>query len=90
MTKIEVLYLLATAGFTSLFAAFLLLLAYKVGLVEWLQVHGSDKISKMAHCDFCMSWWLCVLMTIIVLSVMPEVYLLAVPFIATPMTRHWL
>lgn len=90
MTEIEVLRLLAVAGFTSLLAAFLLLLAYKVGIVEWMQVHGSEKISKMAHCDFCMSWWLCVLLTIAIIAVTDDIYLLAVPFIATPLTRHWI
>lgn len=86
----EIITLLAVACFVSLFATFLLLLAYKVGLVEWMQVHGSNMISKMAHCDFCMSWWLCVLVTIVVISVMQEPYLLSVPFIATPLTRHLL
>ena len=90
MENIEILRLLAVAGFTSLFASFLLLLAYKVGLVEWMQVHGSELVSKMAHCDFCTSWWLCVLLTIMILAVTGELYFFVVPFIATPLTRHWL
>lgn len=90
MENIELLRLLAVVGFVSLFAAFLVLLAHKVGLVEWMQVHGSDLVSKMAHCDFCMSWWCCVLLTVMVMAVTGEVYLAAVPFIATPLTRYWL
>ena len=38
----------------ALWVAFVLLLAYKVGIVEWMQVHGNELVSKMAHCDFCM------------------------------------
>ena len=42
----------------SLVSAFLLLLATKVGIVEYLQTHGDSCISKMAQCYFCMSFWM--------------------------------
>lgn len=90
MDNVVLLEVLALSGFMSMVAAFMLLLAYKVGIVEWLQVHGNEMVSKMAHCDFCMSWWLCVLLTAIVIVFVCEPYVLAVPFIATPLTRHWL
>ena len=38
-------------------AAFVILLAKKLGIIEWMQVHGSEFISKMASCDFCLSFW---------------------------------
>ena len=90
MNKMQVLEMLTTSGFVSLFSAFLLLLAYKWGIVEWMQVHGNDTISKRAHCDFCMSWWLCLLLTLVVAPFIGEWWLLAVPVIATPLSRHWL
>ena len=86
----EMVYMFLVAAFVSFFAVFLLLLAYKWKLVEWLQVHGSERIAEMAHCDFCMSWWLCVLLTVIVSPFFCQPWLLAVPFIATPITRHLL
>lgn len=84
------LEIVLTAGFVSLFAAFLLLLAKKVGIVEWMQVHGGRWVSAIANCDFCMSWWLSVIMTAIVAPFICEAWLLAIPFISTPLTRHWL
>ncbi len=71
-------------------AAFLLLLAYKLGIVEWLQVHGDVVVSKMAHCDLCMSWWLSVVITILLVVIMDNVALLCVPFVSTPIARRLL
>jgi hypothetical protein len=41
----------------SMVAAFFILLAKKLGIVEWMQIHGDKFISQMASCDFCMSFW---------------------------------
>ena len=41
----------------ALVAAFVILLAKKLGIIEWMQVHGSEFISKMVSCDFCLSFW---------------------------------
>lgn len=41
----------------ALVAAFVILLAKKVGIIEWMQVHGDRFISQMASCDFCLSFW---------------------------------
>lgn len=71
-------------------AAFLLLLAYKLGIVEWLQVHGDVVVSKMAQCNFCMSWWLSVVITILLAVIMDNVALLCVPFISTTIARRLL
>ena len=43
--------------FVALISAFMILLAAKLGIIEWLQVHGDKYISKMAQCYFCMSFW---------------------------------
>lgn len=41
----------------SLVAAYIILLAMKLGIIEWLQIHGDKYISEMAKCHFCMSFW---------------------------------
>ena len=74
----------------AMIAAFLLLLAHKWGIVEYLQVHGNDFISKMAQCDFCMSWWLCVFLTVLVIRYTCDYHILLIPFIATPLARRML
>ena len=37
----------------------LLVIATKWGIVDWLQIHAiNDTMYKLASCYFCMSWWL--------------------------------
>ena len=74
----------------ALLAAFMVLLAYKWGVVEYLQVHGNEFISKMAHCEFCLSWWCCVFLSVVIIHHTGNFYLLLVPFMATPITRRLL
>ena len=69
---------------------FLLLLAHKVGLVEYLQVHGDKIISKMAQCDFCMSWWLSVIMMVAVVWVTADIHLMIIPLLSTSIARMML
>lgn len=85
---ISVFFIVSYAFMVAFAAAFLLLLCYKWGVVEWLQVHGSDKVSKMAHCDFCMSWWLCVILSAFLIGASGDAMLLIVPVLATPLTRR--
>ena len=82
--------ILVYAVMVALWVTFLLLLAYKVGIIEWMQVHGGKFISKMAQCDFCMSWWLSVIITLVVLCFTCNVMLLVVPFLSTPIARRLL
>lgn len=87
---IELMYFVLLAGIVAMLANFFLLLAYKTGFVEWMQVHGSNLISKMAHCDFCMSWWLCVLITFMVVFYTHDFTMVFLPFVATPIARRLL
>ena len=82
------IYVLASAFVVAYWAAFILLFSYKLGFVEWMQVHGGSFISKMAHCDFCMCWWLCLILTLIIVSITGDITQLCVPFIATPIARR--
>ena len=68
-------------------SAFTLLLLVKWKVIEWMQVHGNDFLSKMANCDFCLSWWVNVILSIILFAVTLDVTVLAVPFCATMLTR---
>lgn len=68
-------------------SAFTLLLLVKWKVIEWMQVHGNDFLSKMANCDFCLSWWVNVLLSVILLAVTLDVTVLVVPFCSTMLTR---
>lgn len=71
----------------ALLAAFLLLAAYKTGIVEYLQVHGNKLVAEMAHCDFCMCWWLSLAVSIVFLLVTLDCVCLGIPFLSTPLAR---
>lgn len=79
-------YLFVTAA-VALAAAFALLLLKKWGIIEWLQVHGNDLISKMANCDFCLSWWMCLVVATVAAILAQDPLRILTAIMATPLTR---
>ena len=71
----------------ALTAAFGLLLFYKLGIIERLQVKGSRLIAGWASCLFCQAFWACVFVTVFVLVYDFQAVYFAVPVLATPVTR---
>ena len=70
-------------------AAFFLGLANKWGWLEWLQVHApSDMICRLFSCKFCCSWWMNVIISIILCVVTGNWWLAAIPVFATPITKE--
>lgn len=75
---------------TACLATFFLLLAYKWGVIEWLQVHGNEFVSQLANCTFCLSWWTCLAVSLIFIIESRDITFLFIPVIATPITRKML
>lgn len=73
----------------ALVAAFILTLLYKWEVVEYIQVRGCRLLSKMAHCNFCLSWWTCVVVvaTLVALDKMELFNGILVAVCATPITK---
>lgn len=71
----------------ALVAAFVLTLLRKWGVIEWVQVHGNDFFAKMFNCDFCLSWWACVMICLFALVVTGNPLYFVVPFCSTIITR---
>lgn len=78
------------AVITALVATFFLLLAYKWGVIEWLQVHGNEFVSQLANCTFCLSWWTCLAVSLIFIIESRDITFLFIPVVATPITRKML
>lgn len=74
----------------ALVAAFGLTLLRKWGVVEWVQVHGNDFFNKMFRCDFCLSWWASVVLSVFFAICSGNPWLLLVPFCSTMITRKLL
>jgi len=69
-------------------ATFILLFIQKIGVREWVQIHGPKLISKLFNCDFCLSFWICVVLSIIFYTfVCKEIEVVLYPFLATPLVR---
>lgn len=71
----------------ALLAAFEITLLRKWGVIEWVQVHGNKFFSKMFNCDFCLSWWACVLICIFAFAVTLNPMFVSVPVFSTMITR---
>jgi hypothetical protein len=74
----------------ALASAFVLTLAYKLGVIEWMQVHGDKIISQMANCDFCLSFWSNVIVCMVVMLVVDDVTIGLAPVFSTMITRKLL
>lgn len=68
-------------------SAYLLILAAKWKVVEWMQVKGWKWLSDLANCDFCLSWWINVSVCLVVWLFTGDVLWVVVPFFATMLTR---
>lgn len=75
--------------FVALFAAFLLSLAVKWRILEWMQVHAPcDLINEMLNCKFCTSFWMGVVISLILCVVIGNWWLIAIPTCSTIITRE--
>lgn len=71
----------------SLLSAFCLILAKKWGYVERMQISKNEILSELAHCDFCLSFWMCWIVSLVGLAITRDLSFLAIPFCSTPITR---
>jgi len=75
----------------SALSAFILTLLTKWGVVEYVQIHGNKFFSKMFSCNFCLSWWINVLLTAVLVALTNGNFELAIlPFINTCITKKLL
>lgn len=72
----------------SLLSAFIISLLGKLKVIEKMQIHGNDFISELASCNFCLSWWTNLIVSIVAFGILQEIYILAIPFLGTMITRH--
>lgn len=74
----------------AMFASFVLTLANKWGIIEYVQINGNDFFSQMFNCYFCLSWWTCVVIAITWFLNTGDYFVLLTPFCSTNLTRKLL
>lgn len=83
----EMMCFTAAAVLVALCAAFLLTLAGKWGLLEWIQAHGCRPLSEMARCGFCLSFWTGLALSAVPLCMTGDWLMLTIPVFSAPVTR---
>lgn len=71
----------------ALAAAFVILLAMKVGIIEWMQARGDKLVSDLASCHFCMSFWTGTILFVIMAVVYDDPLLVFGGMFSCPITR---
>ena len=80
---------LMAAVLTGCLTSWVVILLRKWGVLEWLQVHGSEFVGKLVSCDYCLNWWLSWAVVVVALAATGEWWVVAVPFFSTTVGR-WL
>lgn len=72
------------------FSAWCIMLAKKWGILEWLQIHSNAFFHQLFSCDYCLSWWCGVAVSVLAAAVTRDAHLLLVPFFSTMISRRLL
>lgn len=68
-------------------AAFVLLLAKKIGVIEQIQVRAKSNIlQELSRCDFCLSFWTCLFVSLI-FAISADWTNIFLPLFSTAITR---
>jgi hypothetical protein len=79
--------LLLYTAIVALASAWVELLLIRTGLRDWVEAHGSRWWAEMASCTFCLSWWLCCVISLVAAAIVCDFRLLLCAILATPLTR---
>lgn len=73
--------------YIALAAAFVILLIGKLGIRDSIIAKAPKLISQLFDCDFCLSFWTSVVLSVILAIFFREMNILFIPIISTPITR---
>lgn len=68
-------------------AAFLIMLLEKLGIRNAIIEYGPKLLSQLFSCDFCLSWWTCLIIASTNAIVLHDWHYALVALFATPITR---
>lgn len=74
----------------ALFSCFVILFIEKIGYRELMQVRAPKLIAELFSCDFCLSWWTNLIVTLVFCVMECEWYFICCAVAATPITRKLL
>lgn len=74
----------------ALMAAFIILLIDKIGVLKWIQINGNEFFNNLARCQFCVSFWMNTIISIVAFAITMDYVFLFIPIFSTPITRVFL
>lgn len=87
MSTVYFIALLSALIYIALAAAFIILLIGKLGIRDSVIAKAPKLISQLFDCDFCLSFWMSVILAIILAIFFKEINILFIPIMSTPITR---
>lgn len=79
--------MLSALIYIALAAAFAILLIGKLGIRDSIIIKAPKLISQLFDCDFCLSFWVSVILAVILAIFFREMSIIFIPIISTPITR---
>lgn len=74
----------------ALTVAFIILLIGKLGLRNYLIARAPKLISELLECDFCLSFWLSLILACILAIIIGDINIIFIPVLSTPIIRFLL
>lgn len=87
MSAVYFITLLLALIYIALAAAFVILLIGKLGIRDNIIAKAPKLISQLFDCDFCLSFWVSLILAVILAIFFREMNILFIPIISTPITR---
>jgi len=78
---------LTTIVLVALLAAFAISVLYKIGVIEFMQINGNEFFSKLFNCQFCLCFWVNMILSIVYAIGLKEYTFLFIPVFSTVITR---
>lgn len=70
-------------------ASWVICLGYKWGIIEyWQTMTRFEIINKMLNCHFCLSWWVCVVLSLAAVVLLDDLVYIIVPIFSTNITKN--
>lgn len=79
--------MLSALIYVALASAFVILLIGKLGIRDSIIAIAPMPVSKLFECDFCLSFWMSLILAVILAIFFREISVLFIPILSTPITR---
>lgn len=87
MSTIYFVTMIFAALYVAVQAAFIILFIGKIGIRDNVIAKAPKLISQMFDCDFCLSFWVSLILAVILAIFFGQLNLLLIPILSTPITK---